>query len=78
MNAHGDRVARAPTSSWMPTLNLPGSSLTVVLNTAEFAGTPSSHPVGSTLPVKRAADGTAFVEVRGLDASECLVLVNHP
>lgn len=63
-------------------LNPPGSALTVVLNTAHAAqGTAThtgSHTVGSTLPVRRQADGTAFVEVRDLPASEVLVLVNHP
>jgi hypothetical protein len=59
-------------------LNPPGSALTVMLNTAHAAGLSAGHPVGSTLPVKRAADGTAFVEVRDLGASECLVLQNHP
>ena len=60
-------------------LNPPGSFLTVVLNTAEAAGVASAnHPVGSKLPVKRAGDGTAFIEVRALGPSECLVLLNHP
>jgi hypothetical protein len=60
-------------------LNPPGSSLRVVLNTAEAAGVAAPpHRVGTTVPVKRASDGTAFVEVRGLGPSECLVLINHP
>jgi len=61
-------------------LNPAGSLLTVVLNTAQAgaAGAPGSHPVGSKLPVKRTADGTAYVEVRNIPASEVLVLVNHP
>jgi glycosidase len=62
-------------------LNSPGSSMTVMLNTAQaadpvaFAG---PHPVGSTLPVRRAPDGTAYVEIRDLPPSEVLVLTNHP
>ena len=55
--------------------------MTAVANTAEAAaGTAAgiSHPVGSRLPVKRRADGTAFVEIRDLPPSEVLVLVNHP
>lgn len=58
-------------------LNPLGGELTVVLNTAEAAGATATHAVGSRLPVRRAVDGTAFVEVRGLGPSECLVLVNH-
>ncbi len=62
-------------------LNPEGGEMTVVANTAEAAaGTAAgmSHPVGSRLPVKRRADGTAFVEIRDLPPSEVLVLVNHP
>jgi glycosidase len=62
-------------------LNLPGSSLAVVLNTAQVGGAAGSagpQPVGSTLPVRRAADGTAYVEIRDLAPSEVLVLTNHP
>ncbi|HEU5169436.1 MAG TPA: alpha-amylase family glycosyl hydrolase [Gemmatimonadales bacterium] len=60
-------------------LNPPGAALTVVLNTAESAraGGPGFHPVGSTVPVKRNADGAAYVELRNVPASEVLVLVNH-
>ncbi len=62
-------------------LNSTGASLTVVLNTAqaadpfEFSG---SHPVGSSLPVLRTADGTAYVEIRNVPPSEVLVLTNRP
>jgi hypothetical protein len=61
-------------------LNTPGGTLTVVLNTAQAARgvAPGFHPVGSVLPVKRRADGAAFVEVRDLPDSEVLVLLNHP
>jgi len=61
-------------------LNPPGTSLTVVLNTVQTAQgvAPGFHPVGSTLPVKRKADGTAFVEIRNTPCSEVLVLLNHP
>jgi hypothetical protein len=59
-------------------LNLPDTTFTVVLNTAESAEVPTTHRVGSTLVVKRAGDGTAFVEIRDLGNSECLVLLNHP
>ena len=63
------------------TLNAAGSSLTVVLNTAQAAhpaGYSGPYPVGSAAPVKRAPDGTAYVEIRDWPASEVLVLVNHP
>jgi glycosidase len=61
-------------------LNPPGTLLTVVLNTVQTAQgiPPGFHPVGSTLPVKRKADGTAFVEIRNTPCSEVLVLLNHP
>ncbi len=59
-------------------LNPPGSAMTVVLNTARAAGIGGSHPVGETVPVARTADGTAYVEIHGLAASESLALVNHP
>jgi glycosidase len=62
-------------------LNSPGASMTVVLNTAQ-AGSPQestvSHPVGSSLPVRRTMDGKAYIEIRDLAASEVLVLTNHP
>jgi hypothetical protein len=61
-------------------LNPPGSELRVVANTAEAArgGPAEFHPVGSRVTVQRAADGTAFVSIRDVPASEALVLLNHP
>lgn len=62
-------------------LNPPGSAMTVVLNTAQAAspqGYQGSHPIGSRLPVQRAADGTAYVELRSIPPSETLVLSTHP
>jgi len=62
-------------------LNSPGASMTVVLNTAQAAspqGSTVSHPVGSSLPVRRTAEGKAYIEIRNLPASEALVLTNHP
>jgi hypothetical protein len=62
-------------------LNPPGSEMTVVLNTAQainpraYTGT---HPVGSSLPVHRTADGQAYVEIRDVRPSEVVVLTNHP
>ncbi|MGH9841595.1 MAG: alpha-amylase family glycosyl hydrolase [Blastocatellia bacterium] len=59
-------------------LNPPGSAMTVALNTAQAAGLGASHPVGEAIPVARAADGMAYVEIHGLGPSESLTLVNHP
>ena len=59
-------------------LNPPGSAMTVVLNTARAAGISASHPAGEVIPVARTADGTAYVEIRGVPASEALLLINHP
>jgi glycosidase len=59
-------------------LNPTDGALTVVLNTAQAAGGGGAHQVGETLPVKRTADGTAYVEIHRLPASEALVLMNHP
>jgi glycosidase len=56
-------------------LNPPNSVMTVVLNTAQAARGGVS---GETLPVKRTADGKAYVEIHRLPPSEALVLMNHP
>lgn len=60
-----------------------GGNLTVVLNTTQAALPPpqtytGTHKTGSTLAVKQLADGTSFVEIRNLAASEIIVLSNHP
>ena len=60
------------------TLNPPGSVLTVIANSAETAGAPGSHPVGSQLPVQRRADGTAYAALRDVGVSETVVLTNRP
>jgi glycosidase len=79
LNTHGtdSRGAKLEVDA---NLNPPESSLTVVLNTAEAAQKrpPGFHPVGSKLPVRRTADGTAYIEVGNIPASEVLVLMNHP
>jgi glycosidase len=59
-------------------LNPTNGVMTVVLNTAQIAGIAGPHQTGETLPVKRTADGTAYVEIRPLPPSEALVLMNHP
>jgi glycosidase len=80
LNSHGAE-ARGADVVVDTALNPPGSTMTVVLNSAESAdpqGYTGSHPVGSNLPVRRAAGGTAYVEIRALSPSEVLVLANHP
>lgn len=62
-------------------LNLPGGSMTVVLNTAQAATVhqyTGSHPVGSQVPILRTAEGQAYAQIRDVPASEALVLTNHP
>jgi len=77
VNAHGreERGARVLVDA---DLNPPGGVMTVILNTAQAAGISASHPVGEAIPVARTADGTAYVEIRGIPASETLLLINHP
>jgi hypothetical protein len=55
-----------------------GASFIVVACSAEAAGGGVSHPVGSSVPVRRRPDGTAFVEIRDVAPSEVLVLDNRP
>lgn len=62
-------------------LNPPGSSMTVVLNSAESANAQpysGTHAKGSRLVVQSAADGGAFVELREVQPSEIVVLANYP
>lgn len=77
VNGHG-REQRGADVVVDASLNAAGASMTVVLSTAEIAGVASTHPLGSSVPVLRKPDGTAFVEVRGIGPSEVLVLANHP
>jgi glycosidase len=80
VNAHGSQP-RGGDVLIDAQLNASGSELTVVANSTQ-AGAASSagiaHPVGSRLPVRRLADGTAFVEVRDVAPSGVLVAVNRP
>ncbi len=57
-----------------------GATLTVVINTESIDrdATDVSHGAGSQLPIRRRADGAAFVEIRNLAPSEVLVLTNRP
>jgi len=80
LNAHGadERGADVLVDG---TLNPPGSSMTVVLNTAQATnpqGYAGAHPVRSSLPVKRDAAGRAYVEIRDVPPSEVLVLTDRP
>src|SRR5205807_1028130 len=78
LNGHGTD-ARGADVLVDPTLNQPGSSMTVVLSTAQTASAAPAGlaPLNSKLPVRRKPDGTAYVEIGNLPASEMLVLVNH-
>jgi glycosidase len=60
-------------------LNPPGSTMTVVLNTAQTSGQgfAGPHPVGETLRVARTADGKAYLEFNRLHACEAVALINH-
>lgn len=78
VNSHG-REARGADVVVDASLNPAGAALSVLVNTAQIAaGSGVSHPIGSTLPLKRRADGTVFVEIRNIPESEVLLLVNHP
>ncbi len=78
LNAHGaDRRG----ADVLVDANLSGDSMTVVLNSAQAVNPPGysgSHPVGSTLPVRRTSDGIAYVEIRDIGSSELIILTNHP
>jgi glycosidase len=77
VNTHGTNMRGADVLV-DASLNPPGSSFAVVFNSAAAGGIAApAHPTGSALPVKRTADGKAFVEVRDVPASEVLVLLNH-
>ena len=47
-------------------------------HTAAGAAYAGPHPVGQQLAVKTRPDGTAYVEIRGIPASEVVVLSNRP
>jgi hypothetical protein len=79
LNAHGTD-SRGADVLVDAMLNPPGSSMTVILNTAQAAsphGFTGTQPVGSSLPVRRTPDGKAYVEIGDVPASEVLVLTNH-
>ena len=76
VNAHGTE-ARGGDVVIDSSLNQPGGSLTVVASSAEIEGG-AAHPVGARVPIRRAPDGTCYVEVRALPPSEVVVLINRP
>jgi glycosidase len=79
VNAHGTQ-ARGGDVLIDAGLNAPGTSLTVIANTAQAARGSSAnlaYPVGSRISVERSQDGAAHVPIRDLPASEVLVLINH-
>lgn len=60
--------------------SMQGCFMTVVLNTAQAAvGTQyrGSYPLGAQVPVIHTPDGTAYVNISDLGASEVIVLANH-
>lgn len=80
INAHGNEP-RGGDILVDASLNPESTQMTVIANTVEAAAGSAAgvpHPVGSPVPIKRLADGTAYVEIRNLPPSEVLVLVNHP
>lgn len=56
-------------------------TMTVILNTEQTAlqsAYSGKYAVGTSVPVRKTPDGTAYVEIKDLNASEVLVLTNHP
>lgn len=77
VNGHGTDARGADVLVDAPLNEGAQAVFTVIANTAQAAQGASyhgTHPVGSTLPVKRG--DCAFVEIRGVGASETLVLGN--
>lgn len=79
INSHGVE-ARGADVLVDATLNSQRSAFTIVANSAQAASPASyagTHPVGSRMEVLRKADGSAYVQIRDLPASEVLVLANR-
>jgi glycosidase len=80
VNAHGTE-RRGGDVLIDATLNAQDRQLTVVANSAQAAAGSAAgiaHPVGSRLAVRRALNGSAFVEIRDMAPSGVLAAVNHP
>ena len=81
VNGHGTQAAGTRRILIDADLNPAGATMTVVANTAQAANPAAftgPHPVGSTVPVSRTGNGTAFVTINAVGPSEVLVLVNRP
>jgi hypothetical protein len=76
VNTHGTE-ARGADVLVDASLNPGSGQFRVVLNTAEIAGAPVTHPTSSLLTVERKPDGTAYVAIRDVPPSEVLVLDNR-
>jgi glycosidase len=78
VNTHGER-ARGADVMIDASMNEPGSSFRVIVNTAETAdaGYDGTHRVGSSV-LTRTRDGVRFLEIRDVPPSEVLVLINRP
>jgi len=80
LNSHGSE-ARSADVLVDGSLNAPGGSMTVVLNSAQETVKPKrysgAYRIGSKLPVKREGEA-AYVQIRNLAPSEVLVLAVHP
>ncbi len=79
VNGHGTE-ARGGDVLVDATLNPPGSEMQVLLNSAQ-AGNPNGYgggySVGTFVPVRRAVQGIAYIEIRGLPESEVVVFSNR-
>src|SRR5262249_13226537 len=76
VNTHGTE-ARGADVLVDASLNPGSGQFRVVLNTAEIAGGPVTHPTSSLLTVERKPDGAAYVAIRGVPPSEVLILDNR-
>ena len=80
LNPHGSETKGADVTV-AAELNEPNASMDVVFNSAQTAnpqGYTGSHHAGTRVPVLRAQDGRAYVEIRDIPPSEVLVLTNRP
>lgn len=79
VNGHGTQIRGADVIVDWALNSAPSSSFTVIANSLQIAKGSSytgAHPLGSSVSVK--FDGGAFLEIRGIDPSEILVLTNRP
>jgi glycosidase len=77
VNGHGTQLRGADVLVDRALNSAPSSSFTVIANSLQIAKGSSYtgvHPIGSSVSVK--FEGGAFLEIRGIDPSEVLVLTN--